>query len=267
MKGDRIEIYRRPRSENAVQLYTCPGCGHPITWRLVAEVVDELGILERTICLGGEGCHMWFLLQGLFKFDQVHAAHGRAPAVATGVRRVLPSDRVVIVVQGDSDMASEGCAEIIHAAARAERITAIMCNNAGSAETGGHLCATTLMGQRTKTSPSGRNLELHGHPLQLAEMLSGMPGVSYVARGAICSPLDVRNLKRMIRRAIETQMFMPGLSFVEVLSPCPTGWGVAPFEALKFVAEKMVSFYPVGELKGVPPEKMNSSRAQSSFKP
>ena len=244
-----MKVFGRPKAEKEMATEHCPGCGHSITWRLVAEVIDELGIIDRTVCIGGVGCHGWFLFSGIYNFDQVMALHGRAPAVATGVRRVLPPDRLVFTLQGDGDMTGEGCSEIIHAAARGERITAIMCNNASLGETGGDLCPTTLIGQRTKTSPQGRDPALHGYPLQLAEMLVGMPGVSYVARGAISNPAEVMKLKGMIRRAFEIQLSGEGLTFVEALSPCPSGWGITPIEALKFVAEKLASYNPVGELK------------------
>ncbi len=246
---NRVKVFGRPAAERDVASLGCPGCGHSITWRLVAEAVDELGIIERTVCCGGVGCHSWFLGMGIFNFDQVVCTHGRAPAVASGVRRVLPPDRMVFTIQGDGDMAGEGCSEIIHAAARGELITTIMCNNAGLGETGGDLCPTTLVGQRTKTSPQGRDVAVHGYPLQLAEMLAPMPGVAYVARGSISNAAEVMKLKRMIRRAFEIQLSGEGLTFVEVLSPCPSGWGMTPLESLTFVAQDLVNANPVGELK------------------
>lgn len=251
----RIRVFGRPEAERGVGTLGCPGCGHGITWRILAEVIGDLGILDRTICCAGVGCHDWFVTTRLFNFDQILCLHGRAPAVATGARRVLPSDRVIFTIQGDGDMVGEGCAEIIHAASRAERITTILCNNANFGETGGHLCPTTLMGQRTKTSPYGRNLDVHGYPLQMAEMLVPLPGVTYVARGAICSPAHVMEIKRMIRRAFEVQMSGDGLTFVEVLTPCPSGWSLSPIDALKFVADEMVSFNQLGELKTPPIER------------
>lgn len=246
---DRVKIFGRPDSQNDVVSAGCAGCGNGITWRLVAEAIDDLGIVEKTICCVGQGCHGHFIGLGLFKFDLINCLHGRAPAGATGVRRVLPEDRMVFTLQGDGDMVGEGCSEIIHAAARGERITAILFNNAGLGETGGDLCPTTLMGQRTKTSPQGRDLDVHGHPLQLAEMLATMPGVSYVARGSLSNAAEVMRLKRMIRRAFEIQMSGDGLTFVEVLSPCSSGWGMTPLESLAFVAKDMVNFNPVGEIK------------------
>ena len=255
-----MKVFARPNAQREMATEHCPGCGHSLTWRLVAEAIDDLGIVDRSVCCGGVGCHGWFLFSGIFNFDQVMCLHGRAPAVATGVRRAVPPDRMVFTLQGDGDMTGEGCSEIIHAAARGERITAIMCNNASLGETGGDLCPTTLVGQRTKTSPQGRELGLHGYPLQLAEMLVGMPGVSYVARGAISNPASVVKLKEMIRRAFEIQLSgEEGLTFVEVLSPCPSGWGITPIEALKFVAEELASFNPVDELKVPPLEKEKES--------
>jgi len=241
-----LRAYRRPESLADVPFRYCPGCGHGIVTRLVAEVVDELGIRERTVGIAPVGCAVF--LEEYFNFDMVGAAHGRAPAVATGLKRALP-DHVILVYQGDGDLAAIGAAEILHAANRGERITVVYVNNAVYGMTRGQMAPTTLLGQRTTTTPSGRNPRRDGFPLRVCELLEGLDGAVYIARGTVTSPGNVRTVKRYIRRAIQAQMEDQGFSLVEVLSPCPSNWHVDPREAIAWVEEKMVPFYGLGEIK------------------
>ena len=227
-------------------LHYCPGCGHGIVHRLVAEVVEELGIQDRTIAIVPVGCAVFGYKY--FNLDSIEAAHGRAPAVGTGVKRTDPN-RVVFTYQGDGDLASIGAAEIVHAAHRGEKITTIFINNAIYGMTGGQMAPTTLPGQVTQTSPYGRKVESVGYPLRVCELLSNVTGATYLERVAVNDVKNVRNAKRAIQKAFRYQMEGKGFSLIEVLSTCPTNWGLTPDKALKWLEENMIPYYPLGVYK------------------
>jgi 2-oxoglutarate ferredoxin oxidoreductase subunit beta len=239
-------IYQRPESLSDAITHYCPGCTHGIAHRLVAEVLDEMGLREKTIGVAPVGCSVF--AYKYFNTDFVEAAHGRAPAMATGIKRVLPN-RTVYTYQGDGDLASIGMAEIMHAAARGENITVIFINNAIYGMTGGQMAPTTLPGMKTTSSPTGRDVELTGYPIRMAEMLATMDGASYITRRSLHNPANIRKSKKAIRLAFETQQREIGFSMVELLSSCPTNWKVTPNEALKFIAEKMIPVFPLGDYK------------------
>ena len=225
----------------------CPGCGHGIAHRLLAEVIDELDIRDKTIGIAPVGCAV--LAYEYLDIDMIEVAHGRAPAVATGMKRTNP-DKVIFSYQGDGDLAAIGTAEIMHAAHRGERITVIFINNAIFGMTGGQMAPTTMLGQVTATSPEGRQADGTGYPMQISEMLSIMPGVCYVERCAISGIAAIRNTKRAIKHAVELQMTnQPGLSLVEILSPCPTYWRMKPANAMQWIEDEMVKVFPLGKIK------------------
>lgn len=238
--------FHRPESLADVPFRYCPGCGHGVTNRLVAEVVDELGIRDRTIGLAPVGCSVY--VEEYFDWDMVGAAHGRAPAVATGIKRVLP-DHIVISYQGDGDLAAIGTAEVIHSANRGENITIIYVNNAVYGMTKGQMAPTTVLGQRTATTPEGRDAGRDGYPLRVCELLSSLDGAVYLERVAVNTPANVRRARRAIRRAVEVQMAGLGFSLVEVLSSCPSFWGMNPQEAAEWVEKGMATYYQLGEVK------------------
>ncbi len=239
-------IYERPEAlTNAVTHY-CPGCTHGIAHRLVAEVLDEMGLREKTIGVAPVGCSVF--AYDYFNVDFVEAAHGRAPAMATGIKRVLP-DRTVYTYQGDGDLASIGMAEIMHAAARGENITVIFINNAIYGMTGGQMAPTTLPGMKTTSSPYGRDVEVAGYPIRMSEMLAEMDGAGYIVRRSLHDAKHIRQSKKAIRLAFETQQRGLGFSMVELLSSCPTNWKVTPNQALDFIAERMVPVFPLGDYK------------------
>ena len=239
-------VYSRPLSLVDCATHYCPGCTHGVAHRLIAEVIDEMGIRERMIGVASVGCSVF--AYNYFDFDWVQSPHGRAPAMATGVKRCLP-DRVVMTYQGDGDMASIGTAEIVHAAARGENITVIFINNANYGMTGGQMAPTTLPGMKTTSSPNGRDVETMGFPIKAAEMLSTLDGSGYVVRRSLHDPKNIRMAKKAIRMAFETQVRGLGFSMVELLSVCPTNWGMTPVESLKFVEQHMVPYYPLGDYK------------------
>ena len=243
------QVFGRPETLTSVPTHYCPGCTHGIIHRLIAEVIDELGVREKTIGISPVGCAV--LAYDYFNCDFVEASHGRAPAVATGIKRTLP-DSVVFCYQGDGDLASIGAAEIIHAATRGEKITVIFVNNAIYGMTGGQMAPTTLPGQKTTTSPRGRNVESAGYPIRVAELLSSLSGVAYIARVSATSPANVTKAKRAVRKAFETQINGKGFSLVEFLSTCPINWGMSPLEAMKWVDDKMSVYYPLGDYTRVP---------------
>ncbi|MEW6046084.1 MAG: thiamine pyrophosphate-dependent enzyme [Bacillota bacterium] len=238
----------RPKALTDKVFHYCPGCTHGLAHRLVAEVIDELGILERVIGVASVGCSVF--AYDYFRCDFQQAAHGRAPAVATGIKRVLP-DAVVFTYQGDGDLAAIGTAEIIHAAARGEKITVIFINNAIYGMTGGQMAPTTLVGQATTTTPGGRAIERAGHPLRMSEILATIDGTAYVARMSLHDPLHVGRAKRAIRKAFEAQLAGLGFAMVELLSSCPVNWGMTPREALGWIEKHMIPYYPLGEFKDV----------------
>jgi 2-oxoglutarate ferredoxin oxidoreductase subunit beta len=241
----RRVIYRRPDLLVDTPTHYCPGCGHGIVHRLVAELLDEMHLGPTTIGVASVGCSVF--IYDYLAIDMVEAPHGRAPAVATGVRRVRP-DAFVFTYQGDGDLAAIGTAEIVHAAARGERFSVIFVNNGIYGMTGGQMAPTTLLGQRTTSSLGGRDASMAGYPIPMTEMLALLPGVSYAARGSIADPQSIGRTKAMIRRAFEVQLAGNGLSIVEVLSTCPIGWGMTAAESMEHVARDVVQTYPLGVL-------------------
>lgn len=229
-----------------VPTHYCPGCTHGIIHRLVGEALEELGILDRTVGVAPVGCAV--LAYDYFACDMHEAAHGRAPAVATGIKRALP-DNIVFTYQGDGDLAAIGTAEIVHAAARGEKITTIFVNNAIYGMTGGQMAPTTLPGQVTETSPYGRNIETQGYPVRVSEMISTLDGAAYVERVSVDTPGNVLRAKKAIKKAFELQTKGAGFTMVEVLSICPTNWGLSPVEALKWLRDNMIPYYPLGVKK------------------
>ncbi len=239
-------VFARPESLRDVPFHYCPGCHHGIIHRLVAEVIDELKVRDRAVGIAPVGCSV--LAYEYFNFDCQEAAHGRAPAVATGVKRVHP-DNVVFTYQGDGDLASIGCAEIVHAAARGEKITTIFVNNAIYGMTGGQMAPTSLAGQVTTTSPYGRKPESAGMPIKMCEMLSSLDGAKFIARVAVNNPANMAKAKAAIKKAFEIQLSGLGFAIVEVLSTCPTNWGLSPLEAMTWMEKNMVPYYPLGTFK------------------
>lgn len=241
-------VYQRPDSLTDVPTHYCPGCTHGIIHRLVAEVLDELGVRERTIGVAPVGCAVF--AYNYFNVDMAEAAHGRAPAMATGLKRTQP-DKIVFTYQGDGDLAAIGTNEIIHAAARGEKITVIFVNNAVYGMTSGQMAPTTLPNQITTSSPSGRDVTLTGYPLRVAELLAGLPGVSYAVRRSTHNVREINRTKKAIRTAFQAQLAGQGLSLVEILSSCPTNYHIAPAEALTWIENQMVPYYPLGDYKVV----------------
>ena len=237
------QVFKRPHALCDVPLHYCPGCGHGIVHRLVAEVIDELGIEGNTIGVAPVGCAVF--AYNYFNCDVQEAAHGRAPAVATGIKRVHP-DKVVFTYQGDGDLAAIGTAETVHAAARGENITIIFINNAIYGMTGGQMAPTTLPGQVTQTSPYGRDTKTQGHPIRVSEMLSTTSGAAYIERVTIDTVPHIRQAKKAIKKAFETQLAGKGFSLVEVVSTCPTNWGLSPVEAMDWLRENTLPYYPLG---------------------
>ena len=236
-------VFQRPEALADVVTHYCPGCTHGIAHRLVAEAIDELCILERTLGVAPVGCAV--LAYDYFACDMQEAAHGRAPAVCTGIKRVRP-DCIVFAYQGDGDLASIGTAEIVHAAARGENITVIFVNNGIYGMTGGQMAPTTLPGYKTTTSPYGRDPQVQGNPLRIAEMLAVLDGPAYIERVSVHDPQHVIRAKRAIKKAFAMQVAGRGFSLIEVLSTCPTNWGLTPVAALQRVAQKIIPYYPLG---------------------
>jgi 2-oxoglutarate ferredoxin oxidoreductase subunit beta len=239
-------VYDRPEGFTETPTHYCPGCTHGVAHRLVAEVLEEMGVLGKTIGVAPVGCAVF--AYNYFSTDFVEAPHGRAPAMATGIKRVLP-EHVVFTYQGDGDLASIGMGEIVHAAARGENISVIFINNANFGMTGGQMAPTTLPGMKTTSSPNGRDVETQGYPIRVAELLSTLDGAGYVVRRSLHDPKNIRMAKKAIRFAFETQVRGLGFSMVELLSTCPTNWGLTPVQSLKFVEEQMVAYYPLGDYK------------------
>ncbi|NLW56786.1 MAG: 2-oxoglutarate oxidoreductase [Firmicutes bacterium] len=237
------KVFGYPRALTSKRTHYCPGCTHGIVHRLVAEAIDDLGIQEQTIGIAPVGCAV--LAYEYFDVDFQEAAHGRAPAVATGIKRVHP-DAVVFSYQGDGDLASIGTAEIVHAAARGENITVIFINNTVYGMTGGQMAPTTLPGQKTTTSPYGRDTTKVGFPIRVSEMLATLDGPSYIERVSVHDPKHIIKAGRAIRKAFEMQIAGKGFSLVEVLSTCPTNWGLTPIKALERLKEQMIPYYPLG---------------------
>ena len=237
-------VFEKPHALADVPLHYCPGCTHGIVHRLVAETIDELGIEGRTIGIAPVGCSV--MAYDYFNCDMIEAAHGRAPAVATGVKRADPENHIVFTYQGDGDLASIGMAETVHAAARNENITVIFINNAIYGMTGGQMAPTSLVGQVTQTSPYGRDPKTQGYPIRVCELLATLDAPAYLERVTVNSVKNVRNAKRAIKKAFQNQVDGKGFSFIEVLSACPTNWGMTPQKALQWIDEAMIPQYPLG---------------------
>lgn len=246
---DEKLVYQRPVSLTDVYTHYCPGCTHGIAHRLVAEVIDEMGLREDTILVASVGCSVF--AYNYFELDACEAAHGRAPAMATGVKRVHP-DKIVFTYQGDGDLASIGMGEIIHAAARGEKFTTIFINNAVYGMTGGQMAPTSLPGQVTTSSPFGRDLALCGAPIRIAELLSNLDGTAYSVRRSLHDARHIIQAKKAIRTAFEAQVQGLGFSIVELLSTCPTNWGMTASESMEWVKDEMIPVYPLGNYKVAP---------------
>jgi 2-oxoglutarate ferredoxin oxidoreductase subunit beta len=242
------KVFTRPNSLTDVRMSYCPGCTHGIAHRLIAEVIDELGVMDKTVGICPVGCSVF--MYEYFATDTIEAAHGRAPAVATGVKRCLP-DRTVFTYQGDGDLAAIGTAEIIHAASRGENISVVFINNTTYGMTGGQMAPTTMPGQKTSTTPKGRDVHSAGYPIRVCELLSTIQGVAYASRVALTSPANVAAAKRAVKTAFQMQLDGKGFSIVEMLSTCPTQWGMSPIESMKHVDDVMTPYYPLGEFKRI----------------
>jgi 2-oxoglutarate/2-oxoacid ferredoxin oxidoreductase subunit beta len=240
--------YRRPKTLKQTHFHYCPGCGHGIVNRLLMEVIDEMELQERAICVAPAGCGM--LVYNYFEIDTLESAHGRGSAVATGIKRVLP-DNLVFSYQGDGDLAAIGTAEGFHAANRGEPITVIFVNNGVYGMTGGQMAPTTLLGQVTTTTPSGRNHTTAGHPVKVCEVFAMLDGTSYLERVAVNKPQAIVKAKKAIAKAFRHQLSKTGFSLVEILSPCPTNWKMSPLESCRWIDEVMTKVFPLGVIKEV----------------
>ena len=241
-------VFDRPKALSKVSTHYCPGCTHGIIHRLVAEVLDELNLTDRTVGVAPVGCSV--MAYNYFECDMVEAPHGRAPAVATGLRRALP-EGIVFTYQGDGDLAAIGTAETVHAATRGENITVIFVNNAIYGMTGGQMAPTTLPNQITQTTPFGRDVKLDGHPVRVCEMLSTLTGTAYAERVAVNNVKNVNAAKKAIKKAFTYQTQGKGFSIVEVVSSCPTNWGLSPVKALEWLENNMLPYYPLGVYKDI----------------
>lgn len=239
-------VYERPSVLTDEYMKYCGGCGHTLVNKVIAEILGEENLADETIFVWPIGCSVY--ADRYFNCDSICALHGRAPATGTGIKRAM-EDKLVIVYQGDGDMISEGMSEIMHSAIRGEKFTVIFINNAIYGMTGGQMAPTTLLGQKTSTSPYGRSVLYTGNPVNMAELIASIPGCYYSERVAINGPAGVRKAKATIKKAFEYQMAGKGLTFVEVLSPCPTGWGITPVKALAWINSDMVQQYPLGIFK------------------
>jgi len=240
------KIFSHPKSLRKTSMHYCPGCGHGVVHRLIAEVVDELGIREKTIAITPVGCAV--IAYDYWDFDACEAAHGRALAVATGIKRVYP-ENIVFTYQGDGDLAAIGTCETIHTANRGENLTVIFINNAVYGMTGGQMAPTTLLGQMTATTPWGRNEQDTGYPLKISELLAQLPGVRYIERVSLHSPQEIIRTKKAIKQGFINQVDNLGFSLVEVLSPCPTYWHKTPKQAMDWIKDVMVKEFPIGRIK------------------
>ncbi|MDR1575077.1 MAG: 2-oxoglutarate oxidoreductase [Treponema sp.] len=241
------QLYGYPDSLYKTSTKYCGGCGHGVIHRLITGIIDEMGLRERTVITNPVGCAIWADLY--FDCDTVQPPHGRTPAAATGIKRVLP-DHLVICYQGDGDMAAIGTAEMIHAANRGEKFTTIFVNNAIYGMTGGQMAPTTLLGQKATTAPYGRDADAGmGYPIRVSELLATLDGTRYIARGAVNNAANVRKTRQYIKKALEAQMAGIGFSMIEVLSPCPTNWSMEPVAAVEWLEQNMIPVFPLGEIK------------------
>ena len=251
-------VFEKPKSLADVPFHYCPGCTHGIIHRLVAEAIDELGIEGKAIGVAPVGCAV--MAYDYFTCDMIEAAHGRAPAVATGIKRANP-EHIVFTYQGDGDLASIGMAETVHAAARNENITVIFINNAIYGMTGGQMAPTSLPGQVTQTSPYGRDTAHCGYPVKVSEMLSQLEGPQYIERVAVTSVAGIRKAKKAILKAFKNQVEGKGFSLVEVISTCPTNWGLTPEKAMQWANENMIPYYPLGVYRDKDAESKEDAQA------
>ncbi len=240
------KVFERPKSLKETPFRYCPGCGHSLIHRLIAEIIDKLGIQGKTIGIAPVGCAVF--AYDYFDIDMIEVAHGRPPAAATGMKRTLP-DKIVFSYQGDGDLAAIGTAEIIHAANRGENITVFFVNNATYGMTGGQMAPTTLLEQKTTTTPMGRDIKASGYPLHVSEMLATIDGVSFIARTSVDSFKNLTTTKKLIEKAFRYQIEGKGFSMVEILSPCPTDWWMAPDKAIDWMRDRMMDVYKLGVLK------------------
>jgi 2-oxoglutarate/2-oxoacid ferredoxin oxidoreductase subunit beta len=241
-------IYTKPRSLKNAVFHYCPGCGHSIAHRITCEVIDEMGLQDKTVGIPPPGCSVF--AYNYFDVDMAESAHGRGLAVATGLKRASPQT-VVFTYQGDGDLAGIGTAETIHTANRGENITTIFINNAVYGMTGGQMAPTTLRGMKTTTSPYGRDHLFEGHPIRMSEILCLLDGVAYVERVAVNSPANIRKAKKAIAKAFQIQLDNKGFALVEILSPCPTNWKMSPVQSWKWVDEEMTKVFPLGVFKDI----------------
>jgi len=244
-------VYEPPKALLDVPTHYCPGCTHGVIHKLIAEVIDELEILDKTIAVAPVGCSV--LMYNYFACDVFEAAHGRAPATATGIKRTNP-DKVVFTYQGDGDLAAIGMGEIVHVATRGENLTSIFVNNCIYGMTGGQMAPTTLPGQVTETTPYGRDVKLDGYPIRVSELISTLTGACYVERVSIDTIPNLLKAKKAIKRAFENQIAGKGFSMIEVLSICPTNWGLSPQESMKWLRDNMMTYYPLGVKKNTTEE-------------
>ncbi len=236
-------VFEKPKSLKPAPFRYCPGCGHSLIHRLLSECIDTLGIREEVIGIAPVGCAVF--AYDYFDFDMLEVAHGRPPAAATAMKRVLP-DRIIFSYQGDGDLAAIGMSEIIHAAARGENITVFFVNNATYGMTGGQMAPTTLVGQKTTTTPAGRDVAVAGYPLRVSEMLATIEGASLIARTSVDSPKNLRKTRALIEKALRYQMEQKGFGLIEILSPCPTDWGLSPEDSIKWIQSEMMSVFKLG---------------------
>lgn len=240
------QVFKRPESLKDVPFRFCSGCGHSLIHRIIAECIDKLDIREKVIGIAPVGCAVF--AYDYFNFDVIEVAHGRPPAAATGLKRVMP-DRIIFSYQGDGDLAAIGTAEIVHAANRGENLTVFFVNNATYGMTGGQMAPTTLPGQKTTTTPRGREVKTSGYPLHVSELLSTIEGVSFITRVSVDSIKNLMATKKAVEKAFRYQIEGKGFSFVEILSPCPTDWGMSPEESINWVRSEMMAVYPLGTFK------------------
>lgn len=241
-----ITVFKRPQTLIETTTHFCPGCHHGTVHRLIAEALDHFNVREDTIGVAGVGCGVF--LYDYLAVDVCEAPHGRAPAVATGIKRVHP-DKIVFTYQGDGDLAAIGMSEVVHTANRGENITIIFVNNTVYGMTGGQMAPTTLLGQQTTTSPRGRDFHNDGYPIRMTEMLATLEGVAYAARVTVNKPANLNKAKQAVMKAFEMQQKQMGFTFVEILSACPTNWGMTPLESLKRIDEQMIPYFPLGVFK------------------
>ena len=242
------QITSRPRSLKKVPFHYCPGCGHSIIHRLMCEVIDEMGLQDKAIGIPPPGCSVF--AYHYFDVDMAESAHGRGAAVATGIKRAFP-EAIVFTYQGDGDLAAIGTAETVHAANRRENITAIFINNAVYGMTGGQMAPTTMLAQKTTTTPFGRDARIEGYPIKMSEMLAVVKGSVYIERVAVNSPDNIRKTKKAISKAFQVQIEGLGYSLVEILSPCPTNWKMTPLESWQWIDQEMIKEFPLGLIKDI----------------